>query len=52
VAGEQDAIKVERFALEPVGAGKHNVTALGTGVSSSVITFTRMRVFWYGLSRW
>ena len=42
VAREQDAVEVVGFALEPVGAG-NSVTMLGTGVSASVLTRTRMR---------
>ena len=44
IAGEQDAVEIVGFALEPVAAGKTSLMD-GTGVSSSVATLMRMRAF-------
>ena len=50
MALEQHAEEVVDFALEPVGGGK-DLDAEGTGVASSVSTFTRTRWLSLGESR-
>ncbi len=42
VAGEQNAIKIERLALVPVGTMDTSINE-GTGVTSSVTALMRMR---------
>jgi hypothetical protein len=44
MAGEQDAVKIIGFALEPVQRRGTRTVIDGTGVRSSVITLTRMRI--------
>jgi len=48
--GEDDAVKVIGLALVPARCRKTEI-AVGTGVASSVSTFTRMRRFFVSESR-